>query len=207
MNTAKTQAQTRTPMSKTIRIGILEDDPQMRRWLEHLVRDTHDMETVFSQPTLEGALNALPHSYVPDVCLVDLQLPDGSGTEFVKHIVQKGNSKALILTVLGDRVSVIAGLDVGASGYVLKDAPPEQILQSIRDVKTGANPLSAQVSSHLIDAFKSSQTSPAVIAKSPLTARETETLTLFAKGLSYKETASALDISAHTVRELSLIHI
>ena len=188
-------------MSTDIKIGILEDDVHMRKWLGLLIAKHDSMSVVFSSPTLKHAMAALSTGKDPNLCLVDIQLPDGSGTDFVKHLKNIGTSKALILTVLGDKVSVMAGLDAGADGYVLKDAPPDQIIQSIQDVLKGANPLSAQASSHLLKAFKDGRQGSMPLTPSPLTHRETEILTIFAKGLSYNETAETLNVSPHTIRE------
>lgn len=189
-------------LEETINVGILEDDPQMRKWLGRLLEENDQTQPIFSASNLAFATREVEQGAKPDVCLVDIELPDGTGTDFIKFLIETSNCKALILTVLGDKVSVMAGLDAGAHGYVLKDAPREQIIQAIRDVMKGENPMSAQASSHLLSAFKSIQPSkPDPIKNSPLTERETEILTLFAKGLSYNEAAGALHISTHTVRE------
>jgi len=188
-------------MSADIKIGILEDDAHMRKWLGILIAKHEGMFLVSSEPTLRQAMAALNAGKTADIYLVDIQLPDGSGTDFIKHLKNVSMSKALILTVLGDKVSVMAGLDVGADGYILKDAPPDQIVQSIRDVFNGGNPLSAKISSHLLKAFKDGRQNSVPITPSPLTQRETEILTIFAKGLSYNETATALNVTPHTIRQ------
>jgi len=185
----------------TISIGVLEDDPLMRQWLESLIAETSQFTLAFSSTTVAGAMRAAKKASQLDICLVDIQLPDGLGTDFVKYVIKSTQSRALILTVLGDKVSVLAGLDAGADGYILKDSPPEQIVQAIQNVMDGTNPMSAQATSHLLDLLKQRQSSQTEFPASELTKRETETLTLFAKGMSYKETAEALDISSHTVRE------
>lgn len=190
-----------TAIDTDIHVGILEDDNEMRDWLVTLLGGTANIVVCFAAGTIEAAKAATADLDRLDVCLVDIQLPDGLGTEFIKFITDGTESRALILTVLGDKVSVMTGLEAGADGYLLKDSPPEHIVQSIYDVMDGANPMSAQATSHLFALIKQARTQEVAPTPSQLTARETETLTLFAKGMSYKETAHALDISSHTVRE------
>jgi len=187
-------------MSKKIKIGILEDDPHMRGYLTTVLIQEKDIDIGFCEPTISKAKAAFESLSAVDLCLVDLQLPDGNGVEFVQYINQQSDCKSLILTVLGDRVSVLAALEAGAQGYILKDSAPRQIMQHIKDVMSGANPISPQVATHLLKIFNQhvqdtgDQNEPSI-----LTERETEILTLFAKGLSYKEAARALEISNHTI--------
>ncbi len=184
-----------------ITVGVLEDDDVMRDYIQHVLSSDNDFELVFSVPTIRQALDEIEAERIPDICLVDLQLPDGIGTEFVEKLSKTTESKALILTVLGDRVSVMAGVESGAQGYLLKDSAPEMILQHIRDALKGANPMSAQATTHLLSMVKEHQARKVPVQKSILTERETEILTLFAKGMSYGETAEMLSISSHTVRD------
>jgi len=187
-------------MTEPIKIGILEDDTRMRHYLEMVLGDEQDTDVVFAADRLSQAKTALEGNQWPDVCLVDIQLPDGVGTDFIKHLKAKGDSKALILTILGDRVSVVSAIEAGADGYLLKDSSPQLIIDSVKDVAGGANPMSAQASSHLLNLLKDKQ-AISLETQSPLTDRETDVLTLFAKGMSYKETADILSISHNTVKE------
>ena len=187
-------------MGQTYHIGILEDDPDMRNYLQFILSESPEMSVAFSEETVSGAQKQLKANVPVDICLVDLQLPDGNGADFVKELVAKTSSKALILTVLGDRTSVLAALEAGAHGYLLKDTAPEQITKHIKDTLAGANPISSQAATHLLRLFQD-KTSADEGTKSTLTPRETEILTLFAKGLSYKEAAETLEISPHTVSD------
>lgn len=196
-------------MSKAIRVGILEDDEDMREYLVDVLEGEPSVEIAFSCGLLNEAARAVTKNLPPDLCLVDLDLPDGKGSDFVASLVQNSSAKALILTVLGDRESVMAGFSAGAHGYLLKDTEADQIIRHIHDTAAGANPISAQVSTHLLDHYlrhqsahpagKTIQTDDATEVS--LTKREVEVLTLFAKGLSYKETAQAMEISPHTVND------
>jgi len=176
----------------------------MQAYLAHILSSEKTINIVFSVTTLAEAMAHIKNKDVPDICLVDLDLPDGNGADFVSYITQNTGCKALILTVLGDKVSVMSGFASGAHGYLLKDTEPRQIMRHIQDTLAGANPISAQVSTHLLQHYLGHKTEaaqqPETIA-SNLTERETEILTLFAKGMSYKETASVLEISTNTVND------
>ena len=190
-------------MSRPIVIGILEDDPDMRGYLRTILEQQDAFTVAFACETIAKAQAALSRiGGKVDLCLVDLQLPDGNGADFVRDLRKDTNSKALILTVLGDKVSVLAALEAGADGYLLKDTPPDQIIRHIHDTIKGVNPISPQAATHLLKIFKDAP-APAKTLEiaSTLTEREQDILTMFAKGLSYKEAASALGISPHTVSD------
>jgi len=184
------------------RIGILEDDPDLRDYLEHELGAENGFEIVFSCESVEAAKAALLTS-PPSLCLVDLQLPDGNGSDFIKHLRRTvSGCKALVLTALGDKSSVLVAFEAGANGYLLKDTPPDQIRRNIRAVIDGGNPISPQAATHLLGMLSLSP-EPEAESKSDnggLTAREREVLTLFAKGMSYAETAGVLGISTHTIQ-------
>ena len=190
--------------SNPIRVGILEDSPDMQTYLAHILSLEKSVKIAFSVSTLAEAKRHIKNKEIPDICLVDLDLPDGNGADFVSYITQNTECKALILTVLGDKVSVMSGFASGAHGYLLKDTEPGQIMRHIQDTLAGANPISAQVSKHLLQHYLGHQTEATQqleTTKSALTDRETEILTLFAKGMSYKETAGVLEISTNTVND------
>jgi len=190
-------------MTTPISIGILEDDQDMQGYLRTIVDQSDGLSVSFACAAIADAQAALLSAQGSlDLCLVDLQLPDGNGADFVKHLRKTTKSKALILTVLGDKTSVLAALEAGAHGYLLKDTPPEQIIRHIHDTIEGVNPISPQAATHLLTMFNNNKTSAkSQESTSTLTAREHDILTMFAKGLSYKETASALNISPHTVSD------
>ena len=183
------------------RVGILEDDEHMRDYLESIVADTAGLEVAFSEGTLAGALRRSDQTPV-DICLVDLQLPDGDGVAFVRHIKASSDARCLILTVLGDRTSVLIALQAGADGYLLKDTPPQLLSDSVVSTLHGDTPISPQAAKFLLEMYKA--TAPNLAEGKPdvaLTAREIEVLRLFSRGLSYGETATTLAISQHTIRD------
>ncbi len=183
------------------RIAILEDDPALRVYLETVIRDAPGLELAFSEGTVAAAIDACAGTPF-DLCLVDLNLPDGSGLEFVAHMKQVSDAKCLILTVLGDRQSVLIALHTGADGYLLKDTPPELLRRNIELTLQGETPLSPQAATHLLEMWKAAAPTQAASQgeqSEALTAREIDVLKLFSRGLSYREASDALGISQHTI--------
>ena len=191
----------RAVTSRAYTIGIVEDDEDMRAYIEGIVLEAEGLDVVFSVGYVAEAITA-QKKLQTDICLVDLQLPDGTGVDFIKSL-DLSVSKALILTVLGDKTSVMLALEAGANGYLLKDTPPRQIIRDLRATLSGANPISPQAATHLLQLLKKPETSTSVTEteKPVLTEREIDVLTLFAKGLSYKETATSLGIKPNTVSD------
>ena len=181
------------------RVGILEDDVRLANHLASTL-EFGGFEIVFVSYTLTDALAELEENKV-DICLSDLQLPDGSGLTFISTATALG-AKSLVLTVFGDQKSVLAALAAGASGYLLKDTRPEKISEYVAATLNGDAPFSPAAARYLVKAFQAKKDQPVTPKPSTiLTNRELDVLTSFAKGLSYAEASQALDISKHTVAE------
>src|SRR5690606_13468084 len=132
----------------------------------------------------------------PDLVLTDLGLPDGSGLDLIPRLRAQG-IRSLVVTAFGDRETVLAALAAGADGYLLKDSPAGAVLDGIRQTLAGAAPISPAAAVFLLERFRPPAAS--VPAGERLTPRETELLTLFSRGHSYKSAARALGISPLTV--------
>lgn len=181
------------------RIGILEDDESLRAYLAEIVTTTAGLELAFAEPSIGRARLALAQHPV-DLCLIDLQLPDGDGADFVRHVKSACAARCLILTVLGDRSSVLAALRAGADGYLLKDTPMDLLRSNITKTLGGETPISPQAATFLLEMWRG--TGAVVLQEhsdEALTGREVEVLKLFSRGLNYRETAGALGLSQHTV--------
>lgn len=186
-------------MTAPIRIGIVEDDPDLRQWLAEVIGEDVEMEVAFQAGTLAEAKSAC-RAAPADLCLIDIRLPDGSGLDLIPCLKQGDETKSLILTVLGDRVSVLLALHAGADGYLLKDTPPGQLRRSIAQTLAGETPLSPQAATYLLQMWKASEPpQPGHGESGELTPREIDVLKLFSRGLSYREAAEVLDISRHTI--------
>jgi len=188
-------------MTDNLKVGVLEDDRDMREYLEYIVERTDGMEICFSNATLECARRKIKDGVRPDICLVDLQLPDGNGVDFIRETSAKTKSKFLVLTVLGDRTSVLSALEAGAHGYLLKDSDERVVIKSLWQTMEGANPISPEAATHLLSLLTDGTKINTTKSPSELSKRQADVLTCFAKGLSYQETATALNLSVHTIND------
>ncbi len=182
-----------------IRIGILEDNIEFSDHLCRIIAEDDEMELVFVVDSVVQSLFEFEEKR-PDLLLVDMQLPDGSGLDLVNAACNSSDSKVMILTVLADRASVLSAFENGADGYLLKDTTSDQIKRNIHAVMGGASPVSPAAATHILGFFKRiprTQVNPEALP----TARELDVLQMISKGMSYAETASALGLSVHTVRD------
>lgn len=188
---------------KTRSIGIVEDDRSLRDYLETVITGSKAYELAFCVPTINQALECLSQRPV-ELCLVDLNLPDGRGVEVIRAVKQ-ANGKALVLSVLGDRVTVMEALAAGADGYLLKSGRPDTIEHEIEQTLDGLAPVSPQVAAYLLKLARDGSEAPEPESPLPdsvtLTSRECNVLDMFVRGLSYRETAQALSISINTVSD------
>jgi DNA-binding NarL/FixJ family response regulator len=180
-----------------IRVGILEDNPEFSDHLAAIVAADDGMVLAFRAETVADALSAFA-SEQPDLLLVDMQLPDGSGLDLVAVAAQHAGCRIMMLTVLADRDSVLTAFERGAHSYLLKDTPTDQIKQNIASVMTGESPVSPAAATHILGLFRRSP-GPSANDKIRPTDRERDVLQMVSKGLSYAETAKALGLSVHTV--------
>lgn len=181
-------------------IGILEDDADLRSYLENVVTNAPGLALAFSAGCLADA-HRLSAVDPVDLCLVDLKLPDGNGLDFVTHIKTTTGSKCLILTVLGDRTSVLLALKSGADGYLLKDTPHELLRLNIERTLRGETPISPQAATFLLEIWRGAEVAAAALGpkEEALSGREVDVLKLFSRGFTYRETADILSISPHTI--------
>lgn len=180
-------------------IGILEDDILYRDELVAIIATTDSasfkLETVFVAGTLAEA--SLHFSATrPDLMLIDMQLPDGSGLDLMREVKAAGKI-GLMLTMLGDRSSVLSALQGGAQGYLLKDMPADQLRAAICDALAGQSPISARAATYLLNLVRPQSATDSTLDR--LTDRELTILNMIARGLTYAEVAQAASISVHTV--------
>lgn len=184
-------------------IAILEDDRIIREHFIEIINSTPDLE-VCGVATDIGEVPKLIAGK-PDLLLADIGLPGGSGLDVLPAIKAATGCKALIITAFGDRDTVVAALAAGADGYLLKDSATAVVLDGVRVTLDGGAPISAAAAVYLLERLRgeSINARPDTLSANPpiegLTQRETELLTVFARGLSYKEAARLLGISPLTV--------
>lgn len=185
---------------KPTRIAIIEDDPMVRQYFMRILSGSagHDVVGVAPDIATGRALIALQ----PDLFLMDIGLPDGSGYDLVPAIKAGCNAKALIISAFGDRDTVVRSLSAGADGYLLKDSTPAQILDGIAITLDGGAPVSPAAAVYLLDLLRQPASGPEqepAAEHTGLTPREMDLLRAFAAGRTYKEAARDLAISPHTV--------
>ena len=176
-----------------IRLLIVDDHPVVRAGLVGMLSDEPGFEVVGEASDGDQAARVAAATR-PDVVLMDLRMPGVGGVEATAQITAEGDAKVLILTTYESDDQILAAIDAGASGYLLKAAPQAVIVAGIRSVVAGQTALSPQVATRLVERMR------APAPEAVLTARETEVLQLVARGNSNKQIAVALGIGESTVK-------
>jgi DNA-binding NarL/FixJ family response regulator len=177
-----------------IRVAIVDDHALVRAGLEELLEG--DAEITVVGTAADGAEAAtLVEQEDPDVVLMDLSMPRVDGVEATRRIVASGaEARVVALTSFSERDRVLAAMDAGAVGYLLKDAEPEELRKAIRAAARGESPLSPKAAGALVAARGESAQGP------ELSGREREVLALVAEGMPNKLIARRLEISEKTVK-------
>jgi DNA-binding NarL/FixJ family response regulator len=177
-----------------IRVLLAEDHAVVRSGLLQLLGDIDGMEVVGAATGGEEAV-ALAAEHKPDVVLMDLEMPGMDGIEATRQI-RAANSgvNVVVLTAFSDRRRILAAIDAGAVGYLLKDAEPDELIRGLQAGARGESPLAPKAAQALVAARAEHQADP------ELTPREREVLALLADGLPNKLIARRLDISEKTVK-------
>ncbi|HEV2774487.1 MAG TPA: response regulator transcription factor [Solirubrobacteraceae bacterium] len=187
----------------TISVLIADDEPLVRAGLRTILEPETDLVVVADAADGRDAL-AKALSQRPDVVLMDVRMPRMDGLEATERILQttgEAGPRIIVLTTFDLDDYLYGALRVGASGFLLKNAPPEQIVEAIRVVSAGEALLAPSITRRVIHEFarrSPRRDPPAAIAE--LTARELETLKLVAQGLSNTEIAAQLIVTEATVK-------
>jgi len=189
---------------------LVEDDAAFRAGFAASISREPDFGLLGACSTLAEARAAIVQA-LPDVLLVDLGLPDGDGVELIREVYERSpRVNIMVVTIFGDEHHVFRALEAGASGYLLKDAAPEEIASSIRQLADGGSPISPVIARKLLsrvirkpEAVRPARSARGVQAakpdRGPFSEREYEILTIVARGFSSEEIARMLSISPHTV--------
>ncbi|MBA3309725.1 MAG: response regulator transcription factor [Nocardioidaceae bacterium] len=202
MISAMDQAVEFTALREPVRVVVIDDQELFRRGLIMLVSAEDDIEVVGEASDGDQAAE-LVAATVPDVVLMDVQMPKTSGIEAcaaIKQIVP--SARIVMLTVSDEEADLYDAIKSGASGYLLKDASTDQVAQAIRLVADGQSLISPSMAAKLLEEFKtiSHPSSKADSLTPRLTDRELEVLNLVARGHNNREIAKDLFISENTVK-------
>lgn len=179
-----------------MKIAVFEDNKKFRESLEFVIVTSKDLELCGSfedTSRLQQRIEALQ----PDVVLMDINIPGKNGIEAVKEIKEHfPKVQVCMQTVFEDDDKVFASLCAGASGYILKNTPPDKLLQAIREVADGGAFFTPSIAKKVLFNF---QQQPQTTGFVQLTEREKEVLKALVDGLGYKQIADRVFLSVHTV--------
>src|SRR3954447_8549141 len=181
-----------------IKVALVEDNVGLRVSWARLLSSAPGFQCVCVCGSGEEALKKIPAA-LPDVVLMDINLPKLSGIECTALLKQRlPQTPILIVTVHSDNERVFAALQAGASGYLLKRTGPAELIEAISDVMRGGAPMTGEIARKVIASFQ--RPVPARPEQSGLTTREEDTLVFLTKGYTNKEIAERLGVGYETVR-------
>lgn len=175
---------------------ILDDLPEMRAWLVQRLCEAFPGVQTHEVACLAEARAWLERGITPDIALIDLGLPDGSGVELITALNQRAPACLnIVASIYDDDRHIFPALRAGAHGYLLKDQGSDDIVPLLRGIADGQPPLSPAIARKILSSFRPvPQEAPVT-----LTPRETEVLTFIAKGMTMAETGALLGITRRTV--------
>ena len=206
-----------------IRVLLVEDDVNCQNTVSDALNGVVDMVLAGIASTRAQGLAALVQSQ-PDVLLVDLGLPDGSGIDVIRAAHSQWPGCAIMVsTVFGDEDHVLQSIEAGAAGYLLKDSSPNRMVDEIRSLHGGGSPISPLIARQVLNRFRGHGGLPVIATDNPphmpltpgpaskngergergvrvLSARELEVLTLITKGFKADEIAGLMQVSSYTVK-------
>ena len=190
----------------TLKICIVEDNPQIQSLLEQIIQMSQNCKWIGSFSNAEDAIKKIP-LLKPDIVLTDINLGDGkSGIDCVREI-KAGHPEILFMmcTVYEEDEKIFEALRAGANGYLLKKTTPDKMLAAIKELGEGGAPMSSQIARKVVNAF---QLKPKVEALqergasvAELSKREQEVLEMISKGMTYREIAEILFLAQETIRK------
>jgi DNA-binding NarL/FixJ family response regulator len=185
-----------------ITVSIVEDDAKLRETLARYLTAQPGIRCASTYPNAEAALADLPR-VLPDVVLMDINLPGMNGIECVTRLrAAVPTLKIIMLTVFEEGEQVFKALSAGAFGYLVKSSRPAKIIEAIREVRAGGSPMSSNIARQVVQSFQAQATATAATRAETdtLSGREEEVLQALSKGHTYKQIAADLGISLGTVR-------
>lgn len=190
-----------------ISVAIIEDQPVVLAHFAEIINADPGL-TLLATATNGREGWELIQNVDADIYLVDLGLPDFSGLDLLPEIARdRPSANAMVISIFDDDKNVIAAIQAGATGYLLKDSDRRDVGEALRELHAGGSPLSPRIAKKVLTLFRDSYVAPDLspprhaAEKELLTERETEVLRQLATGLAFREIAGALEISSHTVAQ------
>ncbi len=190
--------------NKAIDIAIVDDNATLRQQLQENLMVSGEVNILFTAVNGKDALDKLLASKIlPQVILMDIEMPEMNGIETTAIITQETDIKVLILTVFDTDEKIFEAIKAGAAGYLLKDSKTSRILQAIDDLLHGGAPMSPHIASKTLEFLRTASNIPKEMQPQDydLSERETDLLRQLVQGLSYQQIADKLFISHGTVRK------
>ncbi len=180
-----------------VHIWLVEDNERFRTSIRDLINGSKGLSCDLDVSSCEAALDRLQTEASPDLLLMDIGLPGMDGIEGIRRIKAIAPSiQIIMLTVFDDSEKIYRAICAGASGYLLKSAPPDDILSSLTEILEGGAPMNAQIARKVLDMF-ADMASPK--GDYQITKAEREILNLLVQGNPKKQIAHDLGVSFHTV--------
>ena len=180
-------------------VMVVEDDPALLTRFCKIVASDAELELFAAVADVASARQAMSKA-TPDVLLTDLGLPDGSGIDLIRETARRyPDTDIMVITVFGDEDHVLASIEAGATGYILKDSLPQEFVHLIKQLRAGGSPISPVIARQLLRRLKPAAAAAEAKPETALSVRESEVLAFIAKGFSFGEIARLLGLSQHTV--------
>lgn len=189
-----------------IKISIIEDIDEVRQGLKYLIDADPEIFVIKTYKNAETFLDSFPLLTVPDIILMDIGLPGMSGIEATRIIKKEYPHIAiLILTIFEEEEKILNAIQAGATGYILKNTKPGELISQIKSIHIGGSPISPTIASTILQEFRK-ETVQKDKKDYNLTPRENEILLAIVEGLTYKQISQRYNIAASTVKK-HILHI
>lgn len=185
-------------MSTPIRTAIVEDDDELRDLIRRRIERSGDMQVVRVLSSGDEYLDKLDDLDV-HVVLMDINMEGRNGIETVREAKRrKPEVQYLMLTIFENPAYIFDALCAGATGYLLKSTPPEELLEAVRDIHRGGSPMNSAIARLVVNSFQ--KEAQQRINDEKLSEREKQVLDGLAAGMQYKEIGAKLELSTETIR-------
>lgn len=182
-----------------ISVAIIEDLEEIREGLRNYIDSDIELVVVSAVSSAEEAMIMLP-KFQPDIAIMDINLPDMNGIKCIRTIKDDcPDTQFMMFTIYENDEKIFLALQAGASGYLLKNTEPLQILDAIKELHHGGSPMSPNIARKLVNIFREKNES--TVSSALLGKRENDVLELLSQGLLYKEIADRLSLAVGTVRQ------